>query len=140
MKKICMFGLALAMFLIPVLTGCSPDAQVASRNLSKAADQFEIYRRVVFYNGITDAYMLSIEGFCSVEFEQNKFVVTVKTGPHEFKKHYLGRADNCFPIVEQLDAAKVSAYHNRVIFKPQVILPDIDLVTSGEELNTLIPD
>ena len=49
------------------LAGCQRDAQVASWNLSKAADNFEINRRVVFYNGITDSYMLTIEGRCSIE-------------------------------------------------------------------------
>jgi len=50
------------------LTGCSTnDAEVASYNLSKAADMFEINRRVVFMNGITDTYMLSIEGRCSIK-------------------------------------------------------------------------
>ena len=34
------------------LIGCGTDAQLASRNLSKAAEQFEIERRIVFYNGI----------------------------------------------------------------------------------------
>ena len=35
------------------LSACVPDAQVASTNLSKAADMFEIDRRIVFYNGIS---------------------------------------------------------------------------------------
>lgn len=108
------------------MSGCT-DADVASANLSKAADQFEIYRRVVFYNGITDEYILQIEGFCSVEFYSEKFVVTVKTGPGVFKKHYLGRADNVFPFVEQLESAGVDPYHYKVIFKPKAIIQDIDL-------------
>ena len=33
------------------------DAQIASSNLSRAADNFEIMRRVVFLNGITDTYL-----------------------------------------------------------------------------------
>lgn len=114
---------------IIIMAGCT-DANIASRNLSKAADMFEINRRVVFYNGITDKYILSIEGRCSVEFYTDKFVVTVKTGPNEFKKHYLGRADNVFPFVEQLSSSPVDVYHYRVIFKPQSIIPDIDLETS----------
>jgi hypothetical protein len=125
MKKI--IFIFISIIIVFSFFGCT-DADVASSNLSRAADQFEIYRRVVFYNGITDQYILSIEGFCSVEFFTNKFVVTVKTGPNEFKKHYLGRADNVFPFVEQLDSAKVSAYHYRVIFKPKAIIPDIDFV------------
>ena len=37
-----------------VATGCSSDADVASENLSKAADNFEVNRRIVMFNGITD--------------------------------------------------------------------------------------
>ena len=45
-----------------LLGGCQRDAQVASSNLSKAADMFEVNRRVVFYNGITGEYILTVEG------------------------------------------------------------------------------
>ena len=117
----------MAILAITIFVGCGTDADIASHNLSKAAEQFEINRRVVFYNGITDSYILSVEGLCSVEFYTDKFTVTCKTGPNEFKKHYLGRADNVFPFVEQLEPAKASAYHYKVIFKPQSIVPDIDL-------------
>jgi hypothetical protein len=109
-----------------VIAGCSTDATIVSHNLSKAAEQFEINRRVVFYNGITDKYILTIEGRCSVEFFTNKFTVTVKTGPNSFKKHYLGRADNVFPFVEQLDPSPADVYHYRVIFKPESIIPNIE--------------
>ena len=44
------------------LVGCSRDADLVSQNISTAADQFEIMRRIVFYNGITGEYILSIEG------------------------------------------------------------------------------
>jgi hypothetical protein len=112
--------------------GCQTDSQVVSSNLSKAADMFEINRRIVFYNGITDKYILSIEGRCSIEFKTIKFVVTCKTGPSEYKKHYLGKADNVFPFVEQLEGQNVSVYQYRVIFKPESIIPNIDLETSLE--------
>ena len=56
---------ALAIAGAASLTACS-DAQVASSNRSKAADNFEINRRIVFFNGITGEYMLSIEGLCSI--------------------------------------------------------------------------
>ena len=48
-KTILLIIVAMVMFL----SGCRSDADLASRNISKAADQFEIYRRVVFYNGIS---------------------------------------------------------------------------------------
>jgi hypothetical protein len=125
MNKILFSLLTIAMLF--AIAGCSSEANVASRNLSKAAEQFEIERRIVFYNGITDSYILSVEGRCSVEFKPLKFEVTCKTGETEFKKHYLGRADNVFPFIEQLKTAKVSVYRYKVIFKPTTIIPDIDL-------------
>jgi hypothetical protein len=110
------------------LTGCDNDANVASRNISKAADQFEINRRVVFYNGITGDYILSIEGLCSLGNNDSagRLSVTCKTGPSEFKKHFLGLSDNVTFFAEQIEPAKASVFHYRVVFKPSVIIPDID--------------
>lgn len=74
-----------------VIAGCS-DADVASSNISKAADNFEIKRRIVFYNGITGEYMLSIEGLCSLgrASETKAVTVTCKTGPSDYKKRLNG--------------------------------------------------
>jgi hypothetical protein len=111
------------------LSACTNEANVASENLSKAADMFEVTRRVVFYNGISGDYMLTIEGLCSLgNFDSNRqLTVTCKTGPNAYKKHFLGLSDNVTYIVEQLEAKDVSVYHYRVIFKPSTIVPDIDI-------------
>lgn len=103
------------------------DSQVASQNISKAAHQFEIFRRVVFYNGITNEYILQIEGYCSVVNEGNQLSVIIKTENGEFLKHYLGLSDNVTYFAEQMQSSKVSTQHYRVIFKPSVIIPNIDL-------------
>jgi hypothetical protein len=110
-------------------SGCS-DATIASANLSKAADMFELNRRIVFYNGITGDYILTITGRCSVQDTNKKLAVTCKTGPSEFKKHYLGLSDNVTYFSEQIDSKDVSVYQYRVIFKPESIMPNIDLETS----------
>ncbi|MEV0546881.1 hypothetical protein [Nocardia salmonicida] len=108
------------------VTGCSSDADVVSKNLSKESDQFKIDRRVVFFNGITDKYLLSIEGKCSIKDENNQLEVTCKTGDDEYKKHFLGLSDNVSYFVEQLEGAEVSRYHYKVIFKPETIIADVD--------------
>lgn len=114
-----------------VLTSCSKDAEVASENLSTAADNFEIERRIVFFNGITDTYLLSIEGRCSIVDENNQLEVTCKLGENSFKKHFLGLSDNVSYFVEQTESADVSEYNYRVVFKPTQIVPDIDVRTPG---------
>lgn len=114
------------------LSACS-DADIASENLSRSAEQFEINRRIVFFNGITDKYLLEIQGLCSVETAEaaltGSLEVTCKTGAKEYKKHFLGLSDNVSYLVEQIDGANVSTYHYKVIFKPDAIIPDIDLKT-----------
>ncbi|CAH1665488.1 MULTISPECIES: hypothetical protein [unclassified Chelatococcus] len=118
-----------ALFALTVLSACDSDANVASRNLSKAADQFEISRRIVFYNGITGDYMLTMEGLCSLgnADKSRELTVTCKTGPGTFKKHFLGLSDNVTYFAEQIEAAQANVYRYRVIFKPSVIIPDIDV-------------
>ena len=114
------------------LGACDNDASVASRNLSRAADMFEIDRRIVFYNGITNTYILTIEGKCSItaDRQDRQLEVTCKTGPEAFKKHFLGLSDNVTYFAEQIEGAAASVYRYRVIFKPETILPDVDLSTS----------
>lgn len=116
------------------LTACERDATVASRNLSHAAAMFEIQRRIVFYNGITNEYILNIEGRCSIEDQRYQLEVTCKTGPSEYKKHFLGLSDNVTYFAEQLEGADTSVYHYRVVFKPQVIIPDVDFRGDASEL------
>lgn len=79
-----------------MLTACKQESDVASFNVSAAAHNFEVNRRCIFYNGITNEYILTIEGLLSVTESgtQNRLEVIVKTGPQEYKKHYLGLSDN----------------------------------------------
>lgn len=115
---------------LALLAGCTPAADRASENLSKGADNFEIERRIVFFNGITDKYLLTIEGNCSIEPDGGKLDVTCKTGEDEYKKHFLGLSDNVSYFVEQLEGENVSEFHYRVIFRPETVIPNPDLETS----------
>lgn len=119
------------------LAACN-DADIASKNISKAADNFEITRRIVFYNGITGGYILTIEGRCSLGNYDSagQLSVTCKTGAGAYKKHFLGLSDNVTFFSEQIDAADVSVYHYRVTFKPQAILSDVDFRGDAGELTT----
>lgn len=121
-------GLAVLGIGALALSGCS-QADTANRNISRAADQFEIERRIVFFNGITDTYLLSIEGLCSMTADNldSQLEVTCKTGPTEYRKHYLGLSDNVSYFSEQIEGADVDPYHYRVVFRPSTIIPDIDL-------------
>ena len=130
MKKIGM--IVLLVVLAFSLVGCGDfvsDASIASSNLSKDADSFKIYRRVIFYNGITNEYILQVEGYCSIDVDtyDNQLELTVKTDNGMFLKHFLGLSDNVTYFVEQLDPTLVSDKHYKVIFKPSAIIPIVEI-------------
>lgn len=126
MKKLLL--VIIASMLALTVTSCT-DAEVASQNMSRAADQFEIYRRVVFYNGITDQYILMVEGYCAINVDRadNQLELMVKTGNGTYLKHFLGLSDNVTYFVEQLEPSQVSKDHYRVIFKPSAIVPNVEI-------------
>ena len=124
-------AIAAAAISILALAGCSSQADVASENLSTAADNFEVQRRIVFFNGITDTYLMTIEGRCSIADEGNQLEVTCKVGDDKFKKQFLGLSDNVSYFVEQTQSVDVDTYRYRVIFRPETIVPDPEIDTSG---------
>lgn len=111
-------------------SGCAQESERAAYNVSQAAHNFEVNRRVVFYNGITGDYILTIEGLLSVTPDARNAAwvsVIVKTGPSECKKHYLGVSDNVTWFCEQIEPVKAHPYHYRVIFRPTTIIPNVEV-------------
>lgn len=112
------------------LAGCKSNAETVSENLSKEAEQFEVQRRIVGINGITDKELFLVEGKCSISREADALVVTCKHADDDFRKHYVGKADNMIWISTQLDGLDVSEYHTKIVLKPESLIPDFDLETS----------
>lgn len=129
MKK-AVFILAAVIIIVSAM-GCglrASNASVARHNLEVAEQNFNVYRRVVFYNGINGEYILTIEGMLAIVVDSDgDLVVTVKTEEGEYLKHYLGLSDNVTYFSEALGSNAVSTSRYRVIFKPSTIIPSIDL-------------
>lgn len=124
MKKI-----ILLLAVLVTLTGCREAGKV-SHNISREADEFRVHRRIVFYNSITDKYMLEVVGNCAVDLSRdNVLELTCKVAHKEYQKHYLGLSDNVTYTVEQLEFSDVNPYKYQLIFKPESIIP----ITIGTE-------
>lgn len=121
--------LLIVLLLVTLIISSCSAADTASYNLSKRADAFQVTRRIIFYNGITGDYMLQVEGLCSIGNSDiaGEISITCKVGPEQYKKHYLGLSDNVTYFVEQIDSISLDPYHYLVIFRPSVIIPDIEL-------------
>lgn len=128
MKKISL--IIIVVLLLGLTFGCARDSDVASWNISKEADQFRVVRRIVFYNSITDTYILEMIGRCSIEITDvgKTLEVTCKIGEEAYQKHFLGLSDNVTYTVEQLETSDVSVYQYELVFKPLSIMPiNIDI-------------
>jgi len=119
------------LFGAAIVLGACSEADTVSRNIGQEADKFNVNRRIVFMNGITDKYLLVIEGFCSLGNDRNEWELnlTCLIGPDQYKKHFLGLSDNVTYFVEQLDSINVDPYHYKVMFRPTEIVPDIEVDT-----------
>lgn len=130
MNKIKIAAPAIAAVLAATaLAGCTSDADVSSRNLSKEADNFQVFRQIVVYNGITDKYILEIQGFCSLGNDDpaGQVTYTCKTGPDEYVKDIIKKSDNTFVFAHQLHPKNVSSNFFQVNFKPASVVPDVKL-------------
>lgn len=126
-RKTAIIASAIAGIVLLSAAGCESDSSVANKNMTTAADNFEVQRHIVGVNGITDKYAFEAVGRCSINDQGNQLEVICKVGPDQYKKHMVGLSDNVYYVAEQLDPIDVSVYHTRVIIKPETLLPEIEL-------------
>lgn len=130
MKKfVAILAVIAALFTFAGCGSVTSDADTVNENLNTAAEQFEVNRKIVFYNGITDKIVSTIEGRCSIERDADKFQAICKVGPNQFTRDEMGRSDNMTYFVLQGEPVAADVYRKRIIIKPEGTIPDIDIVT-----------
>lgn len=124
MKKF--IGLSLVLCTLLVFTGCS-EASKVNHNISKQADYFECERKITVYNARTDNIILEAEGYMSISNNNNdELVITVKTGPNEYKKNYVYLNMYTMYAVEDITGTHTDPYHYKLYWHTEV-LPDIEV-------------
>lgn len=111
--------------LVGCFAGCSA-ADNVNHNLSQAADNFQVVRKITVYNARTDLIVMEMEGYMSLSNSTtNELVVTCMTGPNEYKKNYIYLNDYVIYVVEDISGTTTDPYHYKVHFYTAV--PDIDI-------------
>lgn len=124
MKKI-IAVLLIIMCLVGCLTGCSEAANV-NHNLSQAADNFQVIRKITVYNARTDLIIMEMEGAMSLSnTSTSELVVTCMTGPSTYKKNYIYLNEYVIYVVEDITGTVTDPYHYKIHF--YTTLPDIDI-------------
>jgi len=128
-KILALVALGLA---VTSLAACS-DADTVSRNLSKDADNFKVWRQIVLYNGITDKYILEIDGYCSIgnDDETDRVNVTCKVNDgndsNSYTKDIYFKSDNTMVFEHQVAGVHESPDHYKVVLKPETVIPGIEV-------------
>ena len=115
-----------------LLTGCTSAADRANKNLSKAAENFEVPRRITGINGITDEVLFVVEGFCSYEVPDSRTLEVIcltDRAKKEVERTTLHLSDNVTFVSTQMGGKEVGLFRPRVIFRPETIVPNFDLST-----------
>lgn len=113
------------------LQACTSQADRANENLTKAAENFEVPRRIVGINGITDNVLFSVEGFCSYESDGGTFEAICKLPDGSIERTTMHLSDNVTFVSTQMGGANVELFRPRVIFRPENVIPNFDLSTSN---------
>ena len=114
-----------AICLCTCLAGCT-EADNVNHNLSQAADNFQVTRKITVYNARTDMIILEMEGNMSLSNNTtNELVVTCMTGPSQYKKNYVYLNEYVIYVVEDITDTVTDPYHYKVHF--YTALPDIDI-------------
>ena len=124
MKKIFAM-LLIVLCLIGCMTGCS-EADNVNHNLSQAADNFQVVRKITVYNARTDLIIMEMEGLMSLSnTTTSELVVTCMTGPNQYKKNYIYLNEYVIYVVEDITGTVTNPYHYKIHF--YTALPDIDI-------------
>lgn len=123
------------LLLVAVIgAGCKSAADTVNDNLGKEAERFNVQRRIVGINGITDKVLWSVEGFCSYEVPGKTVdvICLVNRANHKVERTTMGLSDNVTFVVTQMEGVKVDLFQPRIIFRPENVVPNFDLSTSGD--------
>lgn len=111
--------------LVSCLVACGTEATNVNYNLSQAADNFEVVRKITVYNARTDKIIMEMEGLMSISNNaSSELVVTCRTGPTEYKKNYVYLNEYVIYVVEDITGTVTDPYHYKIHF--YTALPDVD--------------
>lgn len=129
MKKI-IAVLSLSVMLVIGLCSCSilDEADVASTNVSKEADNFKAYRKVTIINNMTDTTLLEFKGWASirVDEEESQLEIIYRVGKDKYKKDFVGLNNMTTYVVTQIDAMDVNPYQYEWTYHSEGNLIPID--------------
>lgn len=119
-----LFSILLVTILCFSLIGCS-QAERASYNISKQADNFNVLRQLTVINNVTGDTVFTMVGKFSIEVDEaeNQLEVTVENDDNTYSKHFVGLNDVTTYTVVDIDTNHVDKYKFTINYNPNMWLP-----------------
>lgn len=117
-------ALAITAGLVTV-AGCT-QADRASYNVSEEAENFNVLRRLVVINTVTDKPLLELTGKFSndIDIDSKQLEITVKEENGTFKKHFIGLdAATVVYTIEDINGTNVDPNRFQISYLPEAIVP-----------------
>lgn len=122
MKKKLLLGLT-GILTALTLVGCR-QSKMASYNLSKEADSFNVVRELTVINALQGDVLFTMVGKLSIaNSSTNELEVIVEDEHGNYQKHFIGLSDNVTYIVEQKDFKDVENYKYTLNYNPKMWIP-----------------
>lgn len=124
MNKVMKYIAASSLLIAGIFTGCT-QADRASYNLSKEADNFNDVRRLTVINCIQNDVLFQMEGRMSInaDTEDNQLEVIVENGKDDYSKHFVGLSDNVTYVIEDVAGADIENTKYTLNFNPEMWIP-----------------
>lgn len=107
------------LILMFTLSSCR-QSEVASYNVSKEADNFNVVRRVAVINTVNGKPLFEAIGRISIDSEtEGKLVILVEVAEGKYKKHIIGlNSATTMYVVEDVNGANVDKYAYEMNYNP----------------------
>ena len=137
MKRLFLF---IAFILILSLVTCERQARRVSYNVSKAADNFDVLRRLSVLDLRNGVPIFELIGYFSINVDNTdkQLEIICMTSQGEFTKHFVDiRSPWTMYVIEGIDPNQVDSFRYEMNFYPEMIVPfttkkeDRDNVISG---------
>jgi negative regulator of genetic competence, sporulation and motility len=108
-----------------LFSGCEDESIRVNENITKQAQNFNVYRRVTVINCIKGDTLFTMEGLLNIQVDSKdkQLEIIVETDKGKYKKHFIGLSDNVTYTVEDISGSQVSKYHYEINYNPKMWIP-----------------
>lgn len=115
----------LLLVIVMLFSGCTTEADRVNYNITKDAENFNVYRRITVINCIKGDVLFTAEGLMNIKADttDNQLELIVETEDGKYEKHFIGLSDNVTYTVQDITGNDVNKYKFVIHYNPNMWIP-----------------